>query len=229
MEIGMAVLWTVKSSSPIWSRNSTSGHGPGRTDSRVSHTPVFIVASFTWRPSSGLWAACFSFNPHMVERSWEGSTALAQWPCVVQGSSLAQSCLTLCNPRDYSTPGFPVLHHLLEFAQTLVHWVSDAIQLPQPLSSLPLLLLPSIFPSIMVFSSESILCIRWPKYWIFNFSISPSNGCLGLISFRIDWFDLLAVQGTLKSFLQHHSSKAFGNQPSLWFNSHIHTWLLEKP
>ena len=94
-----------------------------------------------------------------------------------------------------------------------------------------LLLLPSVFPSIRVFSSESVLCIRWPKYWSFSLSINPSSGYFGLISFRIDWFDLLAVQGTLKSLLQHHSSKAsiLGAQPSLWPNSQIHTWLLEKP
>ena len=92
----------------------------------------------------------------------------------------------------------------------------------------PLLLVPSIFPSIRAFSTKSILRIRWPKYW--SFRISSSNEYSGLISFRIDWFDLLAVQGTLKSFLQHHSSKAsfFSIQP-LWFNSHIHTWLLQKP
>ena len=87
----------------------------------------------------------------------------------------------------------------------------------------PLLLLPSIFPSIRVISNESALCIRWPKYWSFSFSISPSNEYSGLISFRIDWFDLLAVQGTLKSLLQHHSSKHqfFSTQLSLWSNSHI--------
>ena len=106
---------------------------------------------------------------------------------------------------DCSTPGFPVHHQLPELAQTHVHWVGDAIQLS---SSCPFLLLPSIFPSIRVFSSESILHIRWSKYWSFSFSISPYNEYLGLISFRIDWFDLLAVQGTLKSLFQHHSSKA---------------------
>ena len=106
---------------------------------------------------------------------------------------------------DCSTPGFPVHHQLPELAQTHVHWVGDAIQLS---SSCPFLLLPSIFPSIRVFSSESILHIRWSKYWRFSFSISPYNEYLGLISFRIDWFDLLAVQGTLKSLFQHHSSKA---------------------
>ena len=93
-----------------------------------------------------------------------------------------------------------------------------------------LLLLPSIFPSIRVFSNELALHIRRPKYWSFSFSISPSNEYSGLISFRIDWFDFLAVQGNLKSLLQHHSLKAsiFSAQPSLWSNSHIHTWLLEK-
>ena len=109
-------------------------------------------------------------------------------------------------PMNRSTPGFPVHHQLPEFTQTHVHRVGDAIQPPHPLSSpsLP----PSIFPSIRVFSNESVLPIRWPKYWSFSFSISPSNEYSGLISFRMDRFDLLAVQGTLKSLLQHHSSKA---------------------
>ena len=95
----------------------------------------------------------------------------------------------------------------------------------------PLLLLPPIPPSIRVFSNESPLRIRWPKYWSFSFSISPSKEHPGLISFRMDWLDLLAVQGSLKSLLQHHSSKAsiLGTHPSLWSNSHIHTWPLEKP
>ena len=107
---------------------------------------------------------------------------------------------------DCSIPGFPIHRQLLEFAQTHVHQVSDAIQPSHPLSS-PLLL-PSIFPSIRVFSSELVLHIRWPKYWSFSFNISPSNEYSVLISFRIDWFDLLTVQGTLKSLLQHHNSKA---------------------
>ena len=94
----------------------------------------------------------------------------------------------------------------------------------------PLLLLPSIFPSIRVFYNESALHLRWPKFWSFSFSISSSNEYLGLISFRMDWFDLLAVQGTLKSLLQHNGSKASVFQHStLWFNSHIHTERLEKP
>ena len=108
---------------------------------------------------------------------------------------------------DCSTPGLPVYHQHLELAQIHVHRVSDAIQ-PSLILCLPLLLLPSIFPSISVFSNESTLPIRWPKYWSFSFSISTSNEYSGLISFRIDWFDLLAVQGTLKSLLQHHNSRA---------------------
>ena len=104
---------------------------------------------------------------------------------------------------DCSTPGFPVLHHLSELAHTHVHWVSDAIRPSHSLSSPS----PSIFPSIRVFSNELVLRIRWPKYWSFSFSISPSNEYPGLISFRMDWLDLLEVQGTLKSLQQHHSSK----------------------
>ena len=121
-------------------------------------------------------------------------------------SSVAQSCLTLCDPMDHSTPGFPAHHQLPELSQTLVCQVGDAIQPSQPLSSLPLL--PSIFPSIRVFSNESILRIRWPKFCSFSFSISLSSEYSGLISFRMDWLDLLAAQGTLKGLLQHHSSKA---------------------
>ena len=124
----------------------------------------------------------------------------------VQFTSVTQSCLTPCYPMNCSTPGLPVHHQLLEFTQTHVHQVGDAIQPSHPLSSI--LLLPSIFPSISVFSNESVLHIRWPKYWSFSFSISPSNEHSGLISFRMDWLDLLAVQGTLKSLLQHHSPKA---------------------
>ena len=105
---------------------------------------------------------------------------------------------------DYSTPGFPVHHQHLELTQTHVHRAGDTIEPFHPLH--PLLLVPSIFPSIRVFSNKSVLCIRWPKHWSFSFSNSPSNS--GLISFRMDWLDLLAVQETLKSLLQHHSSKA---------------------
>ena len=115
-------------------------------------------------------------------------------------------CPTLCDPMNHITPGLPVHHQLPEFTQIHVHCAGDAIQPSHPPSSL--LLLPSIFPNIRVFSNESALCIRWPMYWSFNFNISPSNEHPGLCSFRMDLLDLLAVQGTLKSLLQHHSSKA---------------------
>ena len=114
--------------------------------------------------------------------------------------SVVQSCL------DCNTLGFPVLHHLLELVQTHIHRASDAIQPSRLCHSLFLLL--SNFPHISVFSNESVLRIRLPKYWSFSFSISPSNEYLGLFFIRVDWFDLFAVQGTLKSLLQHHSSKA---------------------
>ena len=105
----------------------------------------------------------------------------------------------------YSTPRFPVLHHLPELAQT--HAPESVMPSNHLTLCYPLLLLPSIFPSFRVFSNESVLCIKWPKYWSFSFSISPSNEYSGLISFRVEWLDLLAFQGTLKSLLQHHSSK----------------------
>ena len=116
---------------------------------------------------------------------------------------------------NHSTPGLPVHHQLPEFTQTHVHRVSDAIQPTHPLSS-PFLL-PPIPPSIRVFSNELTLHMRWPKYWSFSFSIIPSKEIPGLISFRMDWLDLLAVQGTLKSLLQHHSSKASILQRSAFF------------
>ena len=132
-----------------------------------------------------------------------------------QFSSVTQSCLTLCDPVDCSTPRSPVHHQLLKLAQTYVHGVGDAIQPSHPLSS----------PSPAPFNLSQhqglfqwvVLHIRWPKYWSFSFSISPSNECLGLISFRMGWLDLLAVQGTLKSLLQHHSSKASILQHSVFF------------
>ena len=120
--------------------------------------------------------------------------------------SVTMSCLTLCNPMGCSTPGFPVLHHLPKFAGRLIS-IESMMLSNHLILYCPLLLLPSIFPSIKVFSNELALHIR-PNYWSFSFSIiSPSNEYSGLISFRFDWFDLLAVQGTLKSLVQHHSSK----------------------
>ena len=126
--------------------------------------------------------------------------------CYVCCWSVIELCPTLCNPMDCNIAGLLVPHHLLEFAQVYIHCISDAIQPSHPLmpSSPSALKL----PSIRDFSNELAVCIRWPKYWSFSFSISPSNEYSGLISFKIDWFDLLAVQATLRSLLQHHSSKA---------------------
>ena len=137
------------------------------------------------------------------------------------------SVFWLCDPMDCSIPGFPVLHCLLEFAQTQVHWVGDVMQPSHPL--------PSPSPSALNFSRLQGLfqwvgsSHRWLKYW--SFSISPSNEYSGLISFRIDWFDLLAAQGLsrVSSSTTVWKHQFFGAQPSLWYNSHIHTWLLEKP
>ena len=129
--------------------------------------------------------------------------------------SVTKSYPALCEPMKYSTPGFPVLHYLSEFAQTHVHWVGE-MPTNYPIFCHPLLLLPSIFPSIRVFSNELALWIRWPNYWRFNFSINYSNEYPGLISFRIDRSDLLYVQGTLKHLLQYHSSKASIRQSFLY-------------
>ena len=141
----------------------------------------------------------------------------------VQFSSVAQSCPTLCNPMNRSTPGLPVHHQLPEFTQTPVHRVGDAIQPSHPLSS-PSPLTPNP-PRIRVFSNESTLRMRWPKCWSFSFSIIPSKEIPGLISFRMDWLDLLAVQGLSRVFsnttVQKH--QFFNTQLSSQSNSHIHT------
>ena len=145
--------------------------------------------------------------------------------------SVAQSCPTLCDPMDCRTPGLPILYHLLEFTQTHVHSVGDAIQ---PSHSL----LPLSPPAFSLSQHQGIfhwlvLHIRWPKYWSFNFSISPSNEYSGLISFKIDWFDCLIWEskGLSKALSRTTVWKQqfFSTQPSLWSNSHIHTRLLEKP
>ena len=137
-------------------------------------------------------------------------------------SSVAQLCPTLCDLMDCSMSGLPVYRQLLEFTHMSIDSVMPSNHL---ILCHPLLLLPSILPSIRVFSNESILCIRWPKYWSFSFNISPSNEYAGLISDRMDWLDLLAVQGTLKSLIHYHSSKAsiLRAQLSLESNSHVHT------
>ena len=142
-----------------------------------------------------------SYSPNSCQLSLYCSRVY-KWQCFqTQFSSVAQSCPNLCDPMDCSTPGLPVHHQLLELTQT------HAIQPSHPLS------FPS--PAFRVFSNESVLPIRWPKYWSFSFSISPSNEYSELISFRMDWLHLLAVQGTLRSLLQHHSSKA----PILWHSA----------
>ena len=122
-----------------------------------------------------------------------------------QFSSVSQLCPTLCDPMNCSMPCLPVYHQLPGFTQTHIELVMPSSHL---ILCRPLLLLPPTPPSIRVFSNQSILCIRWPKYWSFSFSSSPSKENPGLISFRMDWLDLLAVQGTFKSLLQYHSSKA---------------------
>ena len=137
-----------------------------------------------------------------------GNSMLTPRPSLSKSHSVqfSRSFMSLCDPMDCSMPGFPVHHQLPEFTQTHVHQVGDAIQPSHPLTS------PSppasIFPSIRVFSNESALCMKWPKYWSFSFNISPTNEHPGLICFRMDWLDLLEFQRTLKSLVQHHSSKA---------------------
>ena len=139
--------------------------------------------------------------------------------CSVQFSSVAQSCLTLCNPMNCRTPGLPVHQN----SQSSLRLTSVKSVMPSSHLILchPLLLLPPIPPSIRVFSNESSLLMRWPKYWSFSFSIIPSKEIPGLITFRMDWLDLLAVQGTLKSLLQHHSSKASILRCSAFFTAQL--------
>ena len=160
---------------------------------------------------------------------------LSQSPCVSSSvccCSVAKSCLTLWDPMDAAhqdSLSFTVSWSLLKLMSIELVMPSNHLIL-----CIPLLLLPSIFPSIRVVSSESALCIQWPKYRSFSFSTSPSSEYSGLISLRTDWFDLLAVQGTLKNLLQQQlelvqKHQFFSAQLSLWSNSHIHTWILEKP
>ena len=160
-------------------------------------------------------------KPKSVPDTWWDQTVPKHQSLEERNVSVQFSRSVISNslwPMDCSMPGLPVHHQLPEFTQTHVHWVGDAIQRSHPLS-------PPIPPSIRVFYNESTLCMRWPKYWSCSFSISPSNEHPGPISFRMDWLDLLAVQGTLKSLLQHHSSKASILQHSAFFTvqrSHPH-------
>ena len=156
---------------------------------------------------------CLLDRVHLFTNPWTVAYQAPLSMVSVQFSSVTQSCPTLCDSMNRSTPGLPVHHQLPEFTQTHVHQVGDAIS--HLILCHPLFLLPPIPPSIRIFSSESTLHMRWPKYWSFSFSTTPSKEIPGLISFRMDWLDLLAVQGTLKSLLQHHSSKA----SSLWHSA----------
>ena len=174
-------------------------------------SPPFPPCGFpTWGMSRLLffhWCKSFPAFKILLHEAYLSATALDfSLISSVQFSSVTQSCPTLCDPMNRSTPGLPV-HHQLPSSLKLT-----SIESIMPSSHLilcrPLFLQPSIFPSIRVFSNESALHIRWTKYWSFSFSISPSNEHSGLISFGMDWLDLLAVRGTLKSLLQHHSSKA---------------------
>ena len=179
---------------------------------------VFIVLVILWWPPGGQENFYLFYPAFLVasSRAWSAENLLApngknlintiihfSW---VQFSSVAQSPLTLCDPMNHSTPGLPVHHQWPDFTQIYVHWVGDTIQLFYPLlSPSPLALNLS---QIRVFSNKSVFSIRWPKYWSLSCNISPSNEHPGLISFKMDWLDLLAVQETLNNFLQHHSSKA---------------------
>ena len=158
-----------------------------------------------------------SLQKTLMEKKGPTEDEMAGWHHQLDGheSEVAQSCLTLCDPMNHSTPGLPVHHQLPEFTQTQVHQIGDTIQPSHPLSS-PSPPAPNASQHQGLFSNESALLIRWPKYWSFSFNISPSNEHPGLISFRMDWLDLLAVQGTLKS-LQHRSSKASILQCSAFF------------
>ena len=159
---------------------------------------------------------------------------LAIWESYSFGVSTMHCCCSVSRVQLFVTPWTAQYQASLSFtiSWSLLRLMSIDSMMPSNHLFLcrPLLLLPSIYPSIRVFINESVLHIMWPKYSSFSFSISPSNEYSGLISIRIDWFDLLAVQGTLMSFLQHHSLKAsiLWHSAFLWSNSHIHTWLLEK-
>ena len=147
--------------------------------------------------------------------------------CSVQFTSATQSCPTLWDPINLSTPASLSITN--PWSSLKLMSIESLMPYNHLILYCPLLLLPSISPCIKVFSNESTLRIRWPKRWSFSFSINFSNEYPGLISLRMDWLDLLVVQGTLKSLLQHHSSKASILWCSSQSNSHIHTWPLEKP
>ena len=181
--------------SPERSRNSEAG-APEDTDiyKPLKRREKWREEMSTPEDSSSLLAATY----------FSEDTTSFQWIVSLCCCAVARLCLTLCNPMNISMPGFPVLHDLLELAQIHVHWVADAIQPSHPVSPFSSCL--QSLPA-SVFSNELALHNRWPKYWSFSFNISPSNEYSGLISFRINWFDIPALQGTLKNILQHHDPK----------------------
>ena len=189
----------IKSRSPTVQANSLPSELPGKSE----NTPMGI---WSLLPDPEIEPGASALHVDSLPAELPGKPSLSV-------SVQLLSRVWLYDPMDCSTPAFPVHHQLLEFAQTHVHWVGDAIQPSHPLSSPA----PPVFSlsQHQVFSNESVLCIRWPKDWSFSFNISPSNEYSGLISFRIDWVDL-SVQGTLKS-LQHHSSKASILQSAAFF------------
>ena len=193
---------------PGWGRSPGGGHGNPLQYSCLEN-PM----------DRGTWQTIV----HRITKNWTVATQHVHKCPLFQFNSVAHLCPTLCDPMNHSTQASLSITN----SQSPPKPMSTESVMPSNHLILcrPLLLLPSIFPSIRVFSNESALPMRWPKYWSFSFSISPSNEYSGLISFRIDWFDLLAVQGTLKNLFQHHSSKASILRCSAFFtsNSHIHT------
>ena len=176
----------------------------------MSRLFVFSATSVTLYPGKPLWCRP---NNLLIFNAWLYKNVESKW--FLQFSSVAQLCPTLWPPWTAAHQASLSITNSRSLLKLM--FIESVMPSNHLILCHPLLLLPSFFPSIMVFFSESVLCIRWPKYWRFSFSISPSNEYSGLISFRMDWLDLLAVQGILKNLLQHHSSKASIHQCSAFF------------
>ena len=192
---------------------------------------IFKFHRKCWLKRHRMWELWVEFYLGQIEDFRPGASASDNSKRLLQtgsgGGSVTQSCPSLCDPRGCNTPGFPVLYHVLQLAQIHVNWVGDTILPSHPLSSTSL-------PAFHVSEHHGLSqwlgsCIWWPQYW--NFSISPSSEYSGLISFSIDWVDLLQSKGLLRVFSNTTVQKHyfFATQPSLCFNSYIHTWLQEKP